>query len=91
MDIRKVLDEQSPNLQIASKMFAIYALILTLFGTLVNMFSFYVCLKVKNNSTFTFMTFFAISNIVSIHVGKTNNLLKQLRSLRVKNLWLEIR
>ncbi len=59
----------------ARAVLGIYCLILTIAGTFCNLFSFYICLRVKKNTTFIFLRFFAFFNIFSLYWWNLNNFL----------------
>jgi hypothetical protein len=59
----------------ARAVFSVYSLIVTILGTLLNIFSFYICLRVKKNTTFIFLRFFAIFNIFALYWWNLNHFL----------------
>jgi hypothetical protein len=66
----KTLNEKKmySTINLVSRVFSIIALLISILGVVFNILSFIICLRVKNNSTFIFMTFFALSNIVNIFI-----------------------
>ena len=53
-------------IQVFFKAIGIYTLLIAIFGILLNSLTFYVCIRLKKNSTFIFMLFFAVSNIFTL-------------------------
>lgn len=72
------------------KIFGILSIILLVVSTFGNLFSFYVCKRIKKNSTFTFLTFLAISDLLTLYYWNLNNFLTQFTSvnLYLTNLWV---
>lgn len=75
---------------VLTKIFGIYALCLTILGTVFNVASFYVCYRIKNNSTFTIMTFLTLIDALTLYYWNLNNFLVPFAniSMLTTNLWL---
>lgn len=72
------------------KIFGIYSLCLTIFGTIFNLASFYVCVRIKKNTTFTILRFLTIVDALSLYFWNLNHFLVPFVkiSLLTTNLWL---
>ncbi len=72
-----------------NKVLGVYALCVTILGTVLNLFNFYVCIRVRQNTTFVFLAFFALSNAFSLYWWNLNNFLKEFLNvdLLVFSLW----
>lgn len=53
--------------EILQKILAIYGILLIILGTISNILSFYICLKLRKNQTFIFLAFLSIVNILVIY------------------------
>jgi hypothetical protein len=60
-----------------NKVLGVYALILTILGTLLNFFNFFVCMRLRKNTTFVFLSFFSLANAFSLYWWNLNNFLKE--------------
>lgn len=49
-----------------NRILGVYALIIAVLGILLNVFTFYICSRVKDNTTFVFLRFFAITSIFTL-------------------------
>lgn len=63
--------------QIFNKILGVYALFLTIFGTIANLLSCLVCFRMRKNTTFIFLSFMTISDLISLYWWNTNNFLKE--------------
>lgn len=72
------------------KVFGVLSFILLFSGTIGNLFSCYVCHRIKNNSTFTFLTFMTIADLLTLYYWNLNNFLSQFTriNLLLTNLWV---
>lgn len=72
------------------KIFGIYALVLTVCGTVFNLASFYVCQRIKNNSTFTIITFLTLVDALTLYYWNLNNFLQPFANVNMltTNIWL---
>jgi hypothetical protein len=53
--------------EVLERVIGIYCLLLTVIGSVLNMFCFCICLSlIRRNGTFIFMAFFSLSNLVSL-------------------------
>jgi hypothetical protein len=60
-----------------NKILGVYALFITVLGTLLNLFSFFICLRIKRNTTFIFMASFSLANAFCLYWWNLNNFLKE--------------
>lgn len=67
--------------QILNKIFGVYAIFLTISGTIANLLSCIVCFRMRKNTTFIFLTFMTISDMVSLYWWNINNFLKEFASI----------
>jgi hypothetical protein len=51
---------------ILNKILGIYSVLIAVLGTFMNLSSIFICLRVKNNSTFVFLAFFSFYNIFTL-------------------------
>jgi hypothetical protein len=67
----------------------VYAVILIPVGTILNIISIIVCLRVKSNNTFIFMAFFSFFNIFTVSWWNLNNFIKVFTGIDLLNsgLW----
>lgn len=72
------------------KIFGILSICLLVIGTTGNLLSFYICLRIKNNSTFTFITFLVIADLLTLYYWNLNNFLSQFTQINLLsvNLWV---
>jgi hypothetical protein len=77
-------------LQVFKKIFGTYALLLILCGTISSLMSFYICIRLKQNPTFIFLSFLTVSNIVSLYFWNLDNFLQAYLNIDLLNydLWL---
>lgn len=62
---------------LANKILGVYALVITISGTLLNLFSFFICLRLKKNTTFVFLATFSVANAFCLYWWNLNNFLKE--------------
>lgn len=67
--------------QILNKILGVYAVFLTLFGTVANLLSCLVCFRMRKNTTFIFLAFMTISDLISLYWWNTNNFLKEFAAI----------
>lgn len=73
-----------------NQILGIHAAIMMPIGTFLNLFSFFICFRIKNNTTFIFLRFFAIANVFTLFWWNLNNFLNVFISLNLltAGLWL---
>ena len=52
---------------------AIYCLWLNIFGTVGNLVAFYICRQLRKNTTFVFLSFICLTDLVSLYFWNINN------------------
>ena len=72
------------------QVFGIFSIILLVVGTIGNLFSCYVCQRIKNNSTFTFISFLTIADLLTLYYWNLNNFLSKFTTidLLTTSLWV---
>lgn len=72
------------------QVFGIFSIILLVVGTIGNLFSCYVCQRIKNNSTFTFISFLTIADLLTLFYWNLNNFLSKFTTidLLTTSLWV---
>ena len=63
--------------EVLNKVLGVYALILTVVGTIANLLSCIVCFRMRKNITFIFLTFLTMSDIFTLYWWNLNNFLKE--------------
>jgi hypothetical protein len=74
------------NLLTVIKIVCCYQLFLLVFGTLSNLFSFYICTRIKQNMTFIFLSFLSITNIMTLYHWNLESFFPYLFGIDWKNL-----
>ncbi len=77
VDVQKYGTKMLNIFLLMNKILGVYALIITVFGTLLNLFSFFICLRIKRNTTFVFMASFSLANAFCLYWWNLNNFLKE--------------
>lgn len=69
-----------------NQVLGIYALLVCLIGTFLNIFIFFVCMRIKNNTTFVFLRFFALVNICTLYWWNLNHFFNAFSSINLPTL-----
>jgi hypothetical protein len=75
---------------VLNKILGIYALFLVILGTFLNIVNFLICLRVRKNNTFVFLSFFSLSSIFCLYWWNLNNFLKEFLfiDMLIVSVWL---
>ena len=78
------------GLEIFLKILAVYAIILTLFGTLANFLSCYLCSRLNRSKTFVFLTFLFFNDAFTLYFWNLNHFTTTFFGLDIQNynIWL---